>query len=209
MFPLSVVETETRGERRTREQRERTRAAGLRRFHRRIDGALSTYLRLHPAPLVIVGPERVVTEFRSTSKNLARLAGTLDGNFATAPLATITARVEPILLSYLRSREREALALLEQRAGASRAASGIDAAWLAARTERPEMLAVEQSFFYPARISSDGDFLTAADDVEHPEVIDDAVDELIETVLDRGGWVALTEDGALADHGRVALTLHS
>jgi hypothetical protein len=27
-------------------------------------------------------------------------------------------------------------------------------------------------------------------------VLDDAVDELIEMVLDRGGWVALVDDGA-------------
>jgi hypothetical protein len=69
------------------------------------------------------------------------------------------------------------------------------------------MLVVEEGFFHPARISADGDFLTPADDVEHPDVIDDAVDELIELVIQRGGWVAFAEDGALADHDRVALTV--
>jgi hypothetical protein len=37
-------------------------------------------------------------------------------------------------------------------------------------------------------------------------VCDDAVDELIETVISRGGWIALVADGALPD-GRVALAL--
>jgi hypothetical protein len=82
-------------------------------------------------------------------------------------------------------------------------------AWLAARRERPEMLAVEEGLFFPARVSEDGDLLEPATDVEHPDVIDDAVDELIELVLDRGGWVALVEDGALAEHGGVALTLRT
>jgi hypothetical protein len=56
------------------------------------------------------------------------------------------------------------------------------------------------------RVSPDGDLLTPATDVDHPEVIDDAVDEVIETVLHRGGWVALLDDGALAGHDRIALT---
>lgn len=57
------------------------------------------------------------------------------------------------------------------------------------------------------RLSADGDQVTAAADVEAPDVIDDLVDELIELVLDRGGWVALARDGSLADHDRVALTV--
>jgi hypothetical protein len=83
------------------------------------------------------------------------------------------------------------------------------AVWLAARRERPEMLAVEQGLFYPARLSADGDFVEPADDVEHPDVLDDAVDEVIELVLRRGGWIALTDDGALARRERIALSVHS
>ena len=67
--------------------------------------------------------------------------------------------------------------------------------------------AVEEGFFHPARISADGDTLVAADDPEEPDVCDDAVDELIETVLSRGGWVALLADGTLPPDARVALAL--
>ena len=80
------------------------------------------------------------------------------------------------------------------------------AAWLAARTERPEMLAVDGSVSYPARLSDDGGILRPADDVAHPDVLDDAVDELIELVLTRGGWVAFTTPGALDRHRGAALT---
>jgi hypothetical protein len=111
------------------------------------------------------------------------------------------------MASYLRSRQQEALALLEDRTSAKRVVSGISSAWLAAQAERPEMLAVEEGYFYPARVDATGQLLSPADDIEHPDVIDDAVDELIEAVLHRGGWVALVEDGALAHHDRVALTL--
>jgi hypothetical protein len=39
------------------------------------------------------------------------------------------------------------------------------------------------------------------------KVMDDAVDEIIEAVLAKGGEVMLLEDGALPDHHHIALTL--
>lgn len=192
------------GDRRSAQQ---SRPEDRRAFYRDVDRALGAYLRVEPAPLVLVGTERVLGEFRQVSANLSRLAGCVSGSLVSAPTADLVPRVRVVLRDYLRSRQQEALDLIEQRAGANRVVSGIQAAWLAARTERPEMLAVEEGYFYPARLDAGGDLLSPATDVDHPDVIDDAVDALIEAVLRRGGWVALTEDGALADHSRAALTL--
>jgi hypothetical protein len=178
-----------------------------RAFLRGVDAALGSYLRLNPAPLVLVGDERVVSQFRRISRNTRRLAGCVHGNLLSAPLADLVPRVRAVLHEYLRSRQAEALALIEQRTSAGRVATGIGAAWLASRFEPPEMLAVEEGFIYPARLDETGDLLSPADDIEHPDVIDDAVDELIEAVLRRGGWIALMEDGVLAEHGGVVLTL--
>jgi hypothetical protein len=176
-------------------------------FLRRVDRALGTHLRLHPAPLVLVGGHRVVGRFRRLSRNTGRLAGTVTGNLTRAPLPVLVPRVREVLDAYLLSRQDEALSHLDRRRSRHAVVEGIDAAWLAARRERPEMLAVEEGFSLAARLSADGDFLVPAEDVEHPDVVDDLVDELIETVLLRGGWVAFVADGALADAGRVALTL--
>ncbi|RFU19955.1 baeRF3 domain-containing protein [Geodermatophilus marinus] len=176
-------------------------------FLRRIDESLGTHLRLHPAPLVLVGAERTLARFRRVSRNLGRLAGTVTGGLTRAPLPDLVPRIREVLDAYLLSRQDEALALLDRRRSRHAVVDGIEAVWLAARRERPEMLAVEEGYVFPARLSPDGDFVTPADDVDHPDVVDDLVDEVIEVVLLRGGWVALVTDGALADHGRVALTV--
>jgi hypothetical protein len=176
-------------------------------FLRTVDQALGTYLRVHPAPLVLVGATRTLTRFSHLSRNLGRLAGTVPGSHLRTPLPVLSALARPVLESYLRSRQDEALALLEERQSAGRVVNGMPAVWLASRAERPEMLAVEESLFFPARLSPDGDFLEPATDVEHPDVLDDAVDEVIEAVLRRGGWIALVQDGGLADRDRIALSL--
>jgi hypothetical protein len=174
-------------------------------FYRQVDAALGAYLRLHPAPLVLVGDDRATARFQRISINCARLAGTVRGNLSTSPTPELAERIRTTLDAYLHRRQDEALALIDRRAAAGQVASGMPAAWHAARTTRPELLAVDETLYYPARLSDDGDTLTPATDIEHPDVIDDAVDELIETVLARGGWIAFATAGALAHHGGVAL----
>ncbi len=175
-------------------------------FLKRVDRALGSYLRLRPAPIVLIAAEPTLSRFTQSSTNLARLAGKVVGNHITTPLAEVADLVAPHIENYLASRQDEALALLEQRRGQDKAVLGLESVWLASRWERPEMLAVEFDFFFPARISPDGDSLQAADDVEHPDVTDDVVDELVEQVLARGAWVALVEPGRIPDDQRVALT---
>ena len=206
-FPLARAGRVQRGSRRGRAAHvEDSEDAGRDAFLRTVDRALGAYLRLRPAPLVVVGARRTAARFTALSRNTGRLAGVVPGSHTRTPLPTLAGLVRPVLEDYLRSRQTEALALLERRAGAGRSVAGMPAVWLAARAERPEMLAVEEGLFYPARLSADGDLLTPASDVDHPEVLDDAVDEVIETVLHRGGWIALVEDGTLADWDRIVLT---
>jgi Bacterial archaeo-eukaryotic release factor family 3 len=180
------------------------------RFLGEVDQSLGAYLRLHPAPLVIAAAEPTLGAFRQLSRNTTRLAGTLPGNHLATPPEELHTRIRPVIEAYLLSRQAEALTLLTERVGQGRAVHGIERAWLASRWERPEMLAVEQGYFQPARLSPDGDTLTLAVkpvEAEAPDVLDDAVDELIEAVLARGGWVALLADHTLPADARVALTL--
>jgi broad specificity phosphatase PhoE len=182
-------------------------AETLTEFLRRVDRALGAALRLNPMPLVLVAAEPTATRFLRLSRNTGRLAGSVRGNYLKTPASTLRDLIRPVLREYLLTRGQEALELIERRADDERVLRDINTAWLAARWERPEMLAVEEDYFYPARLGPDGDTLIPADDVDHPEVIDDAVDELIEIVLSRGGWVALLAPGQLPEGTHLALTL--
>ena len=179
-------------------------------FQVAVDRALGAHLRMHPAPLVLVGPEPALSAFRWASRNTRRLAGTIRRDRPDPDDATLRGEIRGVLERYLHSRRDEAVALLATRTAEGRAVRGVQDAWTAARWERPEMLMVEQGFFHPARIADDGDTLLPAPDPHAPDVVDDVVDELIELVLARGGWIALLDDGTLARDGGpdgVALTL--
>jgi hypothetical protein len=72
---------------------------------------------------------------------------------------------------------------------------------------RGDTLLVEQDFHYPATVDETGLILTPAEDAAAPGVIDDAVDEVIEDVMMKGGSVVFVDNGALAQHQRIALIL--
>lgn len=175
-------------------------------YLRAVDSALSAHLRARPSPVVLTGVERLTAEFLRRSRATTRWAGTVPGSHLHRSLDELVALTRPVLERYLRSREEESLRVLAD-TPSRRVASGLDAVWLASRRERPEMLVVEDDLFQPARVSEDGDHLLPADDPEAPDVLDDAVDEVIEVVLRRGGWVALASTGRLAAHGGIALTV--
>jgi len=175
--------------------------------------ALNHYLRTHPAPVILAGPQTLVTAFWSASGHLAHIAGTVYGGFGDSPTEELARRVRPALGRYLDSHRHAALALLENRGDDRRVASGITSVWHAARTRRPETLLVEDGYHYRAHRSPDGATVAPApDDATAGEgagdLVDDLVDDLVQTVLTRGGSIVLAHDGGLTDHDRIALTLH-
>lgn len=175
-------------------------------FLRDVDLALGTFLSLYPAPIVLAGPRRLVTRFLRLTQHGRAVVGRVVASPDT-PVAVLRDLVRPVVDAYLHSREADTLARVGHLTGSSLLVSGLQAAWLATGTQRPEMLAVEEGLHQPARLTADGELAPLLDDVENPEALDDAVDELIELVLREGGWVTLVADGTLSEHRGVALVL--
>lgn len=154
-------------------------------------------------PTVVAGVERSVREILKHDQ--LRSIGAINGNHDRTGWADLHTMAWPLVADWLREDQHRAKHRLAQARGAHRYAGGIDEVWELARDGRVELLVVEESFDYPARLS-DGRLL-AANDPFSPDVIDDAVDELIEMVLRTGGDAVMVPDGELADHERLAAVL--
>jgi hypothetical protein len=101
------------------------------------------------------------------------------------------------LQRYLRSRRDEALALVsaaEDGEGRRTVVTGAEACWAQVSRVVPEMLVVEEGYVHP--VPPDGRGSSGRHDL---------VEELMELVIQKGGLVALVDDGDLADRDRVAM----
>lgn len=156
-----------------------------------------------PVATVIAGVDRTVREIRKVLGFTP--IGVVSGNHDRTGWADLHIMVWPIVSDWLRSGRSRAIGRLDEARSSRRFASGASEVWELARDGRIELLVVEEGHHLAAR-ETDGR-LVPADDHEAPDVMDDAIDELIEMVLGQGGDAVVVDDGDLADHGGVAAVL--
>jgi hypothetical protein len=140
------------------------------------------------------------------SQHSAAIAGTLLGNFDRASISELTPQVWEIMQTVREAKQNQALTSLDEAVSAQKFVSTLGEAWRLAQEGRGKLLVVEKSYHEPAILSPNGGIELVAEP-GGTEIIDDAVDEIIEAVLANGGEVALVEDGTLAQHQRIALVL--
>jgi hypothetical protein len=79
--------------------------------------------------------------------------------------------------------------------------------WPMAHEGRGSKLLVEQDFHYPAQVDDSGLRLLPEGGARGLQTLDDAVDDVIATVLEKGGKVVFTDPGMLGVHQHIALIL--
>ena len=156
-----------------------------------------------PLPTVVAGVNRTARDVAKAS-NIDAI-GIIRGNHDRTSWVDLHNQAWPLVCDWLRTDKQRALGHLDTARGANRYACGVNEVWELAHDARVDLLVVEETYAFPARLS-DG-HLVAAVDIEAPDVIDDAIDELIEIVLNNSGRVAILPDGNLADHDRLAAVL--
>lgn len=178
-----------------------------RQFFRHVDEAFGPFFANDPLPLAIVGVKRNLAFFDEVSKHNKSTLCTLEGSHDKTSPHELGALIWPLVLESLAIQRKEIFTKLEKAIGARLFASGIQSVWQAAHEGRGAILLVEQGFHTSARVDSTGINLIPADNLAERGVLDDAVDELIEITLAKGGQVVFTEDGTLELHQRIILIL--
>ena len=183
---------------------DRSRREAARAFLRQVDSRLAARLAEQPLPVVLVASDRTAAEFLAVSRG-RRVSAVLRSGATRLPLAELERRARAALTAHVTDRGAAALDTVHARLRQRRAVAGLDQAWAAMLQVDPEVLVVERSYAAAVRLDEAG--FSLAEDSEEPGVIDDAVDELIEAVLARGGEVVMVPDGALAHRGRLVLAV--
>jgi hypothetical protein len=177
-----------------------------RQFFRDVGNAFRPFSREDPLPLALAGVDRYLAFFREVS-GVDDIIATLPGNFDHLSAHDLGRRIWPNVRDGFAARRREVLQDLETALGLHRAASTLGEVWHLAGLGRGKVLVVEEGYHQPARLNKFGQLDLNVDDHTAPDVLDDAVDEIITTVLAKGGQVVFVEDGELAIHDRIALIL--
>lgn len=177
-----------------------------RQFFRKVDEALNPFLAADPLPLIVVGVDRYHAFFNEVSTHTKSVIGTIAGSHDKTPVHELHNLTLPLIEKHHDGRRKEALEQLERAVGERKFVSAIGEVWRMAQEGRGDLLLVEEDFHYPGKLDENGG-LVRAEDPSAPEVMEDAVDDIIETVLNKQGRVVFVENGKLDDHRQIAMTL--
>ncbi len=177
-----------------------------RRFFQQVDRTFANYAEDESLPLIVGGVVRQVSFFQEVSQYNTAIAGTLGGNFDKTTITELVPQVWPIVQSVRESQKSDALKALDAAMGTQSVVSTIGEVWRLAQEGRGKLLLVEKNYHVPAVLTENGG-LELVEQSGGTEVMDDAVDEVIEAVLAKGGEVAIVDDGSLSVHQRIALIL--
>ena len=178
-----------------------------RQFFREVDDAFKPFYADDELPLVVVGVDRYLAFFQEVSSRPGAIVATLQGNHDRSAPHELGKLVWPLMEEVEAQRKLEYLDMLGRAVGQRKFVSTAGQVWRMAQEGRGRLLLVEEDFHFPGRTDEDGRILFAADDPTAPDVLTDAVNEIIEMVLSRQGQVVFVENGQLEQHQRIALVL--
>jgi hypothetical protein len=179
----------------------------LRAFFRDVDRAFGLFAKEDPLPLALAGVDRHQAFFRQVSSHSRDVIAGLAGNYDHLSPHDLGLLIWPEVRTAFAAQQQEALEEVTAAAGQHRLASTLSEVWHLVRLGRGDLVVVEEGYHQPARIDERGELDLRVDDPTAPDVLDDAVDEVITHALEKSGRVAFVKDGDLSIHDHIALVL--
>jgi hypothetical protein len=177
----------------------------VREFLHMADQHFSHYYHQDPLRLVIVGDKKTQSIFKSVTVHQEQIMGTIPGDYTSTSPHDLGKIVWPLVKEVLAGSNAKVMADLEAAARVRKVTSGLDAVAKMADSVTGATLLVEEDYHIKGSINKTDHSLVISEYVDIREVIDDAVDVIVEKVLGMGGNVLFLDSGLLANLSRIAL----
>jgi hypothetical protein len=200
-FPVEVS-PQTLGAGDTPDREER-----LRDVLKTVDQYFGDCYRLDPLRLILVGEKNMLDLFTSVTSYRNVIVGRVEGDFSTTSLHDLGKIVWPVIREAVSGVFDDTLRDLEIAAGSQQTVCGLAAVSELAMAGVKATLVVEDDYHLRGSIQRTPQNLEISRDVDVMEEIDDAVDAVIEKILESGGNVVFMPNGALDKLDRIALLL--
>lgn len=173
-------------------------------FFRQVDTILDKYLQKNE-PILLSGTEKALALYENVSRHQKNFAGKIPGNYSHLNLQELTGLVLPVIFEYHQNKRTQLIEEFIEKTGRHRGITGIRDIWSAAMQGKAHILLVEKDFRCPGFLNGTKNLLYLEPLQKPCTVLADAVDDLIELVLEKKGHVFFVDNDLLKDYGRIAL----
>jgi Bacterial archaeo-eukaryotic release factor family 3 len=178
------------------------------KFLLHVDKSLGIILNSYRFPLFVLGPDRILGHFKKLTKHAGDVIEFVAGNYDDAGPQNLKEILSPHVADWNKVKQKDILNQIEQAAGNKKLAVGMKEVWQEAMNHKGRLLVVEKNYMYAAEHGSREEVIYQAKEPYNKySYIRDAVDDVIEKVLETGGDVEFVDEGLMADYNQIALVL--
>jgi hypothetical protein len=178
----------------------------LEKFLHHTDDGLKFLLQAYPLPVFVMGTKKVLGHFKALTKNEKNIAGYIHGSYEEASEAELGKALKPYIEDWKKVKMEDLRKQAEKAADAGKLSIGMKEVWKSANRRKGRLLIVEKDFTCTAGHGSSEDVIYKSDQpYTRFSYIKDAVDDVIEKVLEHGGDVEFVDKDVLRDYGHIAL----
>jgi len=176
------------------------------KFLHHIDNGLNLMLNAYKLPLFVVGPAKMIGHFKSLTKHEGSVIEYIEGDYNQSTFEELKAVLQPHISDWKKVKQKELMNLLQEAMGKGKLVSGMNDVWYEAMHKKGKLLIVEKNYMYAAEHAEREDVIYKATEPYNKfSYIKDAVDDVIEKVLESGGDVEFVDEGVLAGYDHIAL----
>jgi hypothetical protein len=157
-------------------------------------------------PLILAGAERDMSIFRQVSAHTNQVISQVNGNYQFAHQELFKDKVLHAIHEHQHALMQQSVSSFLEKWGSGLARCGLQDCWQAVEQGQGLQLLVERGYRESMYLSLAGSF-SKENIGKSARFIPDAIDELMETTLLKGGSVMFVDNNMLSSAQRVALTL--
>lgn len=176
------------------------------KYLKHADQTLGIILNAYKLPVFVMAPQKILGHFKKLTKHNKSVIEYITGNYEEASAGELKEIVRPWLRDWDTILQKDVLHKIEFAADQKRLATGLEEVWRETAGGKGKLLIVEKSFIREAqKLDANRIHAIPPNSYSKFSYIHDAVDDMIEKVLQNGGDIEFVEDGLLHKYDHVAL----
>jgi hypothetical protein len=179
----------------------------LESFFKEAGTHLASYLNKNHHALIIAGTKDMITEFKSQSVLSKKIDGEVIGSFKESDLFPLQTKAYASMIKHQKEEIKNKITEFAEKDTLKHLAKGIQEVWQAAHEGRGMTLLVEKDYTQSSYLQDGNPLLHLRAPKGKYTLVPDAVDDIIETVVEKGGKVFFTEEKKLNSFDSIALLL--
>lgn len=177
----------------------------IKNFFRETDKLLNNYPN-NGTHLIVTGENKDLSYFRQVTTHEENIACNIPGNYTIYNEHELGALTWKAMKLFQDNNKEKLVSDFEEKAGQGLGLSGLDNIWKAVQEGRGYKLFVEKDYSTPGYLpNNDAYDLLMHEPKELHRILPDAVNSIIDLVLEKNGEVIVVGNDVLRDHRRIAL----